>query len=168
MKTNELLIIDNENYNALSEECRKEIYQVIDHQVKNLADLKEIIEKLEIKYLAYRSDKNIITYTDSEPSESGLIDWYIYEKTCGDEWGNQAGTQFSLHVGRKYISLRYYDHVTNRPDSDDTVVRISLSAAMNIINIFRALSTCDPEDSNLIAKKIEDHCDKYFEHMYQY
>jgi len=139
MKT---LILTKQELDSLPKEVQDQIMNVYNARSSEISELKSRIKSLPFMVVSYRSDHN--TIEDTRNDEENLT-FRIWEKTAGEEWGNNAGHEFQFRVGRKYIRMDISSWATNRSDYDCGSHYISVSKLSEILDLLEEAYSQDEE-----------------------
>jgi len=108
--------LTNKEFDFLSESAKAEIDGLIKHRETAITGLKKRIESLPYHNINYRPDNNDLELSD----DNSFLIFKIWEKTAGEEWGNCAGREIQIKVGRKYVRAEIEFFGTNSQSSYST------------------------------------------------
>lgn len=109
-------IVTNLELDQLSESARTELLSILNNRETLISDLKKRVAKLPFQRISYRDDINEVTSTNADD----FLTFRMWEKTAGEQWGNNLGNEHIMKFGSKYIrfensfwnSERNLDHST--------------------------------------------------------
>lgn len=132
MKT---LIITPNDFAKLSEEIQSSIMKVIEENTASVQELKKRIASL--RFAEISADG-----TDISTRESNELIFNFSERTHGQSWGNCAGTEYTVNLGRKYIKLVYTRYSTNNRNEDSSIF-ITRKQLDGVLKLVEAAEACN-------------------------
>jgi hypothetical protein len=109
-------IVTKQELDQLSESARTELFSILEKRETAISSLKTRVAKLPYQRISYRSDINEVGSTKTDD----FLTFRVWEKTAGEQWGNNCGNEYIMKFGTKYIrfeksfwnSERNIDHST--------------------------------------------------------
>lgn len=142
MKT---LVLSVEDLKSLPIEMAEMLEKMIDAKEVNLQDLKTRIAALKSADIHYRSDHNVITSRRS----SDNLKFSVWQKTEGEQWGNNRGYNYTIKIGRKYITATGEGFRTNESDWDKPNISISAAKLANIVSLLELAENPETDEDDV-------------------
>jgi len=129
MKT---LILTKKELDSMPMDVQNKVIEIYNERKTSISELKSRIKNLKYKSIVYRSDIEKIVLNNTNDN---ILNFDIWEKTDGEQWGNCFGRKYEIRLGRKYIRVDIEFYRTNSSGSDTSkyISELKLSEILDLL-----------------------------------